>query len=193
MEAAGENPQKRRKLVHSNRGDIPLNGDVLEVLYVKFISACNMPLRLVECPEFRAFLHYLNPDTDHWLPGAHKTVRGWVMRQFGIERTRIQQQVLASKTKVHLSLDIWTSPNNKPIMGVIAHYILASRLLEKLAMKEIEGEHTGVNLGPYVMQVIKDWELSQKLGYIVMDNAPNNYTMMQYVSEGLSLTGFSGN
>ena len=64
MELAAENPQKRRKLVASDGGSLPLDGDIIEVLYIKFISACNMPLRLVECPKFRAFLHYLNEDID---------------------------------------------------------------------------------------------------------------------------------
>ncbi len=76
MESAMENPQKRRKLSAFDSGSIPLDGDVIEVLFVKFISACNMPLRLVECPEFRAFLHYLNEDIDRWLPSTHKTVCG---------------------------------------------------------------------------------------------------------------------
>ena len=80
MEGTEENPQKRRKLVDSDGGAVPLNGDVIEVLYVKFISARNMPLRLVECPEFRAFLYYLNKDIDRWLPATHNTVRGWVLR-----------------------------------------------------------------------------------------------------------------
>ena len=49
MESAAENPQKRRKLNDLDGGSLPLDGDVIEVLFVKFIAACNMPLRLVEC------------------------------------------------------------------------------------------------------------------------------------------------
>jgi len=62
IESAKENPHKRRRLNDSNKGNLLLNGDVVKVLYVKFIFACNLPLRLVECPEFRAFLYYLNAD-----------------------------------------------------------------------------------------------------------------------------------
>jgi hypothetical protein len=35
------------------------------------------------------------------------------------------------------------------------------------------------------MEVIRDWEIAYKLGYLVMDNASNNDTMMQYISEGM--------
>jgi len=158
IQSAAENPQKRRKLTSFDGGSLPLDGDVVEVLYVKFISACNMPLRLVECPEFRAFLHYLNEDIDRWLPSAHKTVRGWVLRQFEIEKEKIKLQLENAKTKIHLSLDIWTSPSNKLILGVVAHYISNSGVLEQvvLAMKEIEGNHKGENLAPVLMDVIRD-------------------------------------
>jgi hypothetical protein len=64
IESAAQNPQKRRRLNDSDSGEIPLDRDVLEVLYIKFITACNMPLRLVECPEFRALLSYLNSNID---------------------------------------------------------------------------------------------------------------------------------
>jgi hypothetical protein len=186
IESVQETPQKRRKLNSSNGGSLPLDGDTIEVLYVKFISACNLPLRLVECPEFRAFLHYLNEDIDRWLPTLHNTIRGWVLRQFKIEKDKIRSQLANTKTKIHLSLDIWTSPNNKPILGVIAHYISSAGILEQvvLAMKEIEGNHKGENLAPVLIEVIRDWEIAQKLGYMVMDNASNNDTMMQALSIG---------
>jgi len=145
-----------------------------------------MPLRLVECPEFRALLSYLNSNVDQWLPIAHKTVRTWVIRQFEIEKGKIKIRLQNSKTKIHLSLDIWTSPSNKPIFGIITHYISDTGVLEQvvLAMKEIEGNHSGLNLAPVLMDVIRDWGIALKLGYMVMDNASNNDTMILALSTG---------
>ena len=54
-----------------------------------------------------------------------------------------------------------------------------------LAIKEVDREHKGKNLALYIMEVIKSWELSQKLGYIVIDNAPNNDVIIQFILEGL--------
>ena len=88
---AAKHPQKRRKLNDSDNRSMPLNRDVLKVLYVKFISACNLPLSLIKAPEFKAFLLYLNSDIDRQLPVAHKTVRTWVLCQFTIkEKIKIQ-------------------------------------------------------------------------------------------------------
>jgi hypothetical protein len=80
------------------------------------------------------------------------------MRQFEIEKEKIKVHLQNTKTKIHLSLDIWTSPNNKPILGFVAHYISDSGVLKQvvLAMKEIEGNHKGENIALVVMGVIKD-------------------------------------
>jgi hypothetical protein len=51
-------------------------------------------------------------------------------------------------------------------------------------MKEIEGNHKGENLALVLMDVIRDWGIACKLGYMVMDNASNNDTMMHALSIG---------
>jgi hypothetical protein len=43
----------------------------------------------------------------------------------------------------------------------------------------MEGEHSGENLAKYLQEVVADWGISSKLGYIQMDNATNNDTMMR--------------
>ncbi|PMD51485.1 uncharacterized protein K444DRAFT_544705, partial [Hyaloscypha bicolor E] len=60
IELVAQNPQKYRKLNDSDSSEIPLNRDILKVLYIKFIVACNILLHLVKYPEFRALLLYLN-------------------------------------------------------------------------------------------------------------------------------------
>ena len=75
MILVAETPQKRRKLNKYNSGDMPLNRDVIKVLYVRFIAACNMLLRLIKCAEFRAFFSYLNKDVDCQLNYKHNTIR----------------------------------------------------------------------------------------------------------------------
>jgi hypothetical protein len=83
-------------------------------------------------------------------------------------------------------LDLWTSPNTIPILGIIALYTAEDGNLESivLGLKEVIGAHEGKNLASVVMEVIKEWGIASKLGFFVMDNASNNDTMMQSVSLG---------
>jgi hypothetical protein len=86
----------------------------------------------------------------------------------------------------HSSLDLWTSPNQLAILGVIATSISNDGVLESfvLALREVKGDHSVENIANYVMEVIQDWGIAGKLGYFQMDNASNNDTMIKHVSIG---------
>lgn len=48
----------------------------------------------------------------------------------------------------------------------------------------MEGGHTGVDLASEVIKVIDDWGIALNIGYFMMDNAPNNDTMIAELSRG---------
>ena len=111
------------------------------------------------------------------------------MDQFTIEKEAIQQQLQGSQSCIHLSLDSWTSGNYLPILGVIGHTIVGSQLQEYvLALREIQGRHTGENLAPIVLDILQDYSITYKLGYIQMDNATNNDTLMAALGSGMLLS-----
>src|ERR1700709_562891 len=172
---------KRRKLNTCGSTGQSISGGHLEVLYVKFITACHLPLRLVECPEFRDLLSYINDDIDTWLPSSHNTITHWVLRQFDSMKEQIKSRLHSALTDIHISCNLWTSPNCLPIFGLVSHYISKEGQLEDatLALVEIDGEHSGENLAKHLQEVVEDWGIGSKLGYIQMDNAKNNDTMMR--------------
>jgi len=45
-------------------------------------------------------------------------------------------------------------------------------------MKEVEKEYTSENMSKYLFDVIKEYRIEKNLGYIVIDNALNNNTMI---------------
>jgi len=195
MDSAENNTAKKRKLTEETPKEKPLDGAVLEALYVRWIATDNKALRLVECPEFRAFLAYLNGNVNVWLTNSHSTCGEWVLNQYDIEKERVRLRLHSARTKIHLSLDIWTSPNCLPILGVVAHYISEDNQLESsvLAMREIQGSHRGENIALIVEEVIEEWGVVSKLGFIQMDNASNNDTMMRHFSRSKYLFVFNFN
>ena len=94
--------------------------------------------------EFRALLHYLNPEVDIWLPSHPATIREWTIHVYNTEKQRIKLEVQSALSKVHFTVDLWTSPNSLAIVGMIAHYIVDSGHLEHsvLALQELDGEHS---------------------------------------------------
>jgi hypothetical protein len=140
----------------------------------------------VECPEFRALLSYVNADIDTWLPDTHQTIKKWILRQYDDQKEKVKQRIQSAKSRIHISCDLWTSPNSLAILGVVAHYVTEDGKLEHhtLALKDIDGEHDGSHLAAAIMEVVEDWGFASKLGYFVMDNASNNDTMMKSLSLG---------
>ncbi|ODA84313.1 hypothetical protein RJ55_02833 [Drechmeria coniospora] len=79
---------------------------------------------------FRALLAYLNTDVDTWLPDTHETIRKWIMRQYGVQREKVKQRIQSAKSRIHISCDLWTSPNSLAILGIVAHYVTEDGQLE---------------------------------------------------------------
>lgn len=181
---AEEQPRKRRRL--NDQSGESINPDELESLYVRFVTAASLPLRLVECAEFRAFLTCLNADIDTWLPDTHDSVKKWVMRQYKSRKEKVKQRIQSARSQIHVSCDLWTSPNSLAILGIVAHYVTENDRLghRVLALKDIDSEHDGSHLAAAVLKVIEDWGFASNVGYFVMDNAGNNDTMMKALSLG---------
>jgi hypothetical protein len=188
MDIARENPQKRRRL-NESQGE-SMDPDQLEILYVRWVSACSVSFRMVECPEFRALLFYINKDIDTWLPRSHNTVRDWVVRQYEAQKAKIKASLKRSTTRIHISCDLWSSPNSLAILGIVAHFITGDGELRHivLALREIDGAHTGENLSPVILDVIVDYGFESNLGFFMMDNASNNDTMMNHLSTRTCIT-----
>jgi hypothetical protein len=184
MKQAEEYPYKRRRLGASPGGSI--KPGVLEVLWVNVLVACSLALRLTAVPQFRAFLAYLNADIDVWLPKSHHSIREWVMRQFEDQKDQMKLNIQSAQSKIHISCDLWTSPNSLAILGIIAHFVDEGGKLRHctLALKDILGEHTGESLAKAVLEALEEWGFISKLGFFIMDNAPNNDTMMKALQRG---------
>src|SRR4030088_2981439 len=185
--SGSSNPQKCHCLQSSDPSDIPLNPDQLEVLYINLITSCNLPLHLVESPTFRELLTFLNNGIDTWLPESHNTVLAWLLRQFDIQKERTKAQLHSAQTVIHLALDLWSSPNGLAILGIIAHYISEDNLLEEsvLSVQEVKGDYSGENLAKHTMKTINDYRIVSKLGWLQMDNASSNDTLIRELSVGI--------
>ena len=155
----------------------------LEFLYLKWITNGNIPFDEVEDKDFRAFLQYCNPVAEERLPRAHSTIKNRLIELFEQGRNNVKTYLRAAISEVHITCDLWTSPNHLPILGINAHFTSESKKLEAitLGIKELHGEHTGENIADVIYNVGSDFDILNKLGYFVMDNASNNDTLTEHL------------
>ncbi len=84
---------------------------------------------------------------------------------------------------IHLSFNLWTSSNSKALMTVIAHYTNRQYKIQTrlLALRRLHDRYGGENQAALLIQIIKEFEITDRLGYFVTDNAFNNDTAVDIV------------
>jgi hypothetical protein len=107
------------------------------------------------------------------------------MRQFKVAKERIIEDLRIALSKIHITTDLWSSGNNKSILGLVVHYISAKGNLihQVLGVREVQGEHTGANQALVVQDILSDFGIVENVGYFVGDNASSNDRLCASLSE----------
>ena len=81
--------------------------------------------------------------------------------------------------KLNVTVDLWSSPNSKAIMGVTAHWVDKEWNLQDLLLDavEVKGRHDGENLSSHLSTSMEHYDSVEKVFCITADNASNNGTM----------------
>lgn len=138
-----------------------------------------IPVSFVDAKEFRELVNMINPSA-YTLLSKRTAVTDGILECFRSTRASIVN-LLASVPHISLTCDGWTSPTNVAMLGVTAHWISEDFTLHgiTLAIKPIEGPHTGANLAALLKNILDSFNISDRLYCITADNASNNTTMGQ--------------
>ena len=150
----------------------------------QYIVVHRQPFMTVASPEWQAMFTSQGARSPYSNP---QTLRKHIMKDFQSRRALLNLE-LQYCTTISLSVDIWTSPNRKPIFAVIGHWVTNDFIerQEVLEFIELKGEHTGENMAVVVQDLLKELGIEQKLLAITGDNAGNNGTLCHALYKGLS-------
>jgi len=117
------------------------------------------------------------------LPASSSTVQRWITTSNENERNEIEKSLHQARSRIHYSMDMWTSPNHQGLLGIVAHFVDRNGLLNRalLALWKVEGVHSGENQCRTFVRVLGEYRIQHKTGYIIMDNASNNDTFMEHL------------
>lgn len=139
-----------------------------EVIFDMVITE-NLPFSLVDSPHFRRFCRIVRrSDDDRQLDkdiGNRKALSDRVRSTATRERENLKHLLAENKSRFSLSLDIWTSPNHFPYIGIMVHFINNEYCLQRevLAFDLIEGEHTGHSLSEFVWETLESFRILDKV------------------------------
>lgn len=75
----------------------------------------------------------------------------------------------ATPGRISFTLDAWTSSNALPFLGITAHWITSEWKIESLLLDfiKLEGPHSGENLKSAFLQSLNEFDLTNKVSYIL--------------------------
>ena len=165
----------------------PIDKDTLTQLVTNWVIQAQQPFTVIESATFRAILQYVNPYAIRSLPKCGDTIRNQAVQQFNDAKHMLISAIAKARSRIHLSFDLWTSPNYKAVIGIVGHWTAEDYSLKTvlLAIREIHGPHNGYNIGTKIFEVIEEYGFASKVGYCVTDNATNNDTALKVLAESL--------
>ena len=160
-----------------------LNQDIINEALISLIVVRNLLLRMVEWPEFHTLCQVLNPKSDSFITTAHSQIGRKIKESWQIHKDTIHKKLQSGLSNIHLSVDIWTSPNQHLLLAVTADFVdyneekLVKALLALHTVKGHSGEEQFITLLP----ILQDYNIVRKLGVIMGDNSGTNDTLCQEI------------
>ncbi|RNA14647.1 zinc finger BED domain-containing 1-like [Brachionus plicatilis] len=132
----------------------------------------SLPFRIVENREFVDLVHEL--DNNYSIP-KRKNLSGKILNE-EFDRTVIRiKSCLAKASSISITLDIWTSIQNYPYMGVTCHCLDERMILSSytLAVRHLPGTHSSEAIKENLIMVLNEYNIFDKIVGIVTDNCSN--------------------
>jgi hypothetical protein len=117
----------------------------------------------------------LNEGLATLIPGR-KTIRKWIVEEFEQRKKELRHELRIARSNIHISFDLWTSPNYYTIMAIIAHYIDSNGICQAklIALRSLDGEHTGENMAALLLKVFREYKIGGRICFSTLDNASTN-------------------
>jgi hypothetical protein len=153
-----------------------------KLLFIQWIVYCHIAINQIESMYFRKLVKHLNEAVAALIP-SRNTIRKRITEEFERRKKDLRHELRAARSNIHISFDMWTSPNCYAIMAVIAHYIDSNgkRQAKLIALRYLEGEHTGENMAALLLKVFREYKIGGRIGFFVLDNASSNDTCVDLV------------
>lgn len=153
-----------------------------KLLLIQWLVYCHVAFQQIENRFFQDLIKMLNHRLADLIP-SRNTIRGWVMEEFLRRKKLLREDLQAARSNIHISFDLWTSPNCHAIIAICAHYIdrTGSRQTKLIALRKVEGEHSGANMAATISKVFREYKIGRRIGFFVLDNASTNDTCVDII------------
>ncbi|KAF2178407.1 hypothetical protein K469DRAFT_332566 [Zopfia rhizophila CBS 207.26] len=145
--------------------------DWLNVLVLMIVNH-NLPLSITEWPEFHLLMkisNYTLVERGGPMRNSRSSVRRLIGKTYEVSKEAIKQKLAKSLSKIHLTTDIWLSPNNSHYQAITAHFVDKLGRVQKatLALREHKRGYGAEEQAEIIQRVLKEFDISkEKIGYL---------------------------
>ena len=153
---------------------------------IQLIAVANLPLSFVERPEFQALLLVANPNIEELIIESRSTIPRLLVDSFVFHQEKLQEKLACSQSLIHVSTDLWTSPNRRAYLAIVAHWLHNwKRQKALLALPRLFGSHGGELQAGHILQTLEDYNICSQIGYHTSDNASSNDNLLRHLAASL--------
>lgn len=157
--------------------------------FIEWVVLDDITLRQSTSARLKRLFDACDPAAGSYFNDSHNTVRQWIVSSYHTMKPQIRERLKRARSKISLSFDAWTSSSHMPLLGICGHFIDENYALRTtlLSLPFISGQHTGENMAGLILSTIQDFDLEDKLGYFMMDNATVNDTTLTELSKTIPI------
>ena len=118
----------------------------------------------------------LNTGLAEHIPKSHTTMRNWVVDAWKQRQEQLKKELASARSNIHISFDLWSSPNHYAMLGVVFHWIdgIGTQRTDWVALRALCGPYSGENIAELLLQIFNEYAVSDRIGYFILDNASSN-------------------
>jgi hypothetical protein len=156
----------------------PLQAERWRTCFINWIVTTDTTFEAAANPQLREVIIHGGPIVKDLLP-SRNTVRTWLMNTYHERIGDVKASLAASRSRITLSIDGWSAPNDISLLGVVGHWIDQHCNLKTtlLGLRRLNA-HDGSEIAQVLGSVITDYNIEDKVAAFQMDNASNNDTAL---------------
>ncbi|KAM5529131.1 transposase-like protein [Fusarium oxysporum f. sp. phaseoli] len=154
----------------------------VQELSVGFVIDSDVPFTIFEHKFLKELFYQFDHELALQIPWSSSSITRELQKFFESKADIIKAELGSALTKIHISFDLWTSPNRLAIMAVFAHFIdkFGNQQSRLLALRRQLGIHSGENLAETLFEIVQLWDIRGQVGTVISDNVTTNNTCLSY-------------
>ena len=150
----------------------------LDQTLAMMIATDYQPYNILNDVGFQKFVQLLDPR--YVLPSKF-TLREKIMKTLYLEGCNKLKQILHNINYIAITTDTWTSIATESYVTATCQFIDANFKLETavLSTRHLNKAYTSQNLADTMLEIFKEWQISDKVVCVVTDNAANMVKMVE--------------